>query len=271
LIVATLLPQMSLIPTRAHTVAGVVLIVAGALLFAAACITNTPSPDRPRQNCLSYAVNFDTGEAWWISSDEKLDEWTRTFFKEDASDVSLAEFLGYDNSARHRHASVFSKAVLGLMKFLGYYDGGPRHRKAAAPMPPFGKTVLNVIEDRVEDGRRKIKLFVDSPRDAQEVTLRLESEVPVYRAKAFGLDVEGADKNWDLRLNTVPFEGGEIEIETDPDKPLRFNVRERSYVLPDIPGFQPRPPHMMTEPNRVLDRRDKIPSNHTYSICTYTF
>jgi hypothetical protein len=137
-------------------------------------------------------------------------------------------------------------------------------------MPPFGKTVLTVMEDRVENGRRLLKLFIDSPRDAQDIRLELESGAPVYRARAFGLDVGGADKRWDLRLDTIPFEGGEIEIETEPDQPLRFRVNETSFALPEIPGFQPRPPHMMTQPNRVLDRRYLLPSNRTFSVCTYT-
>lgn len=244
LLVSALLPQMSLIPARIHTVLGVFLVAAGVLLFTGACVSNTPSPDRPRQNCLSYAVNFDTGEAWWISGDAKLDEWTRNFFEEDAPRVSLVEFLGRDH--------------------------GPRYRQAPAPMPPFGKTVLTVMEDRVENGRRLLKLFIDSPRDAQDIRLELESGAPVYRARAFGLDVGGADKRWDLRLDTIPFEGGELEIETDPGQPLRFRVNETSLALPEIPGFQPRPPHMMTQPNRVLDRRYLLPSNRTFSVCTYT-
>lgn len=245
LMTATLLPQMSLLPARIHSGTGVVMVISGILLFALACLTNTPSPDRPRQNCLSYAVNFDTGEAWWISGDKKLDEWTRNFFPEDGQYVALAEFLGYDN--------------------------GPRYRRAAAPMPPFGKTVLTVLGDRIENGHRILKLFIDSPRDAQEIHLRMDPDVPVYRAKALGIEIEGAEKGWDLVLDTIPFEGGDLEIETDPGKPLRFHLRETSYGLPDIPGLQPRPPHMMTQPNRVLERRYMLPSNHIYSLCTYTF
>ncbi len=245
LLAATLLPQLSLLSARSHAWAGAALCASGFLVFLGACLSNTPSPERPRQNCLSYAVNFDSGQAYWISGDAKLDEWTRNFFDDDATRVSLAEFLGRDH--------------------------GPRYRQAAAPMPPFEKTVLNVLDDRVENGRRILKLFVDSPRDAQEIHLRLAADVPVYRAKALGFELDGAKKRWDLRLDTIPFEGGEVEIETDPGQPLRFEVNETSYGLPDIPGFQPRPAHMMTQPNRVLERRHLLPSNHTFSVCSYTF
>ena len=245
LLVGLLLPQFSMAPVRIHLMAGVAMVLAGALVFTLACLTNTPSPTRPRQNCLSYAVNFDTGEAWWISSDAQLDEWTRNYFPENGERVSLAEFTGRDNS--------------------------PKYRRAPAPMPSFGGNVLTLLEERVENGRRVVKFLVDSPRDAQEIYLRLESDAPVHRARAFGHDIEGAEQHWDMRFNMIPFEGGELEIETDPGKPLQFRIREVSWELPVIPGFVPRPDHLMTQPNRVLERRRLLPSNRTYSICTQTF
>ncbi|NLV44135.1 MAG: M20/M25/M40 family metallo-hydrolase [Candidatus Hydrogenedentes bacterium] len=245
LVVAMLLPQCSLVPARIHLGAGLAITLAGALVFTLACLTNTPSGARPRQNCLSYAVNFDTGEAWWVSSDVQLDEWTRNYFPKSGERVSLAEFTGRDY--------------------------GPRYRRGPAPMPPFDGKVLTLLEERVENGRRLLKFLVDSPRDAQEIHIRLESDVPVYRAKAFGHEIEGAEKNWDIRFETLSSKNGELELETDPGTPIRFHIREVSWELPGIPGFVPRPDHFMVQPNRVLERRYLLPSNHTYSICTQTF
>lgn len=245
LLAAVLLPQTRLIPQNRHLPIALGVLLLGVLLFAGAVVTNTPSPSRPRQNCLSYAANFDTGESWWISGDAHPDKWTRNFFNEDTPKVSIAEFLGRDD--------------------------GFTYFRAPAPPAPFGKAVLNVLEDRVEDGRRKLKLFVDSPRDAQAINLFLESEAEVFRAKALGVEMPGAKKDWHLSLQTIPFAGGELELETTPGVPLKFLVREISFSLPDIPDFPPRPAEMMTQPNRRLDRRQELESNHTYSICTYEF
>ncbi len=245
LVLALLLPQSALVPARIHLGTGLAITLAGVLVFALACLTNTPSPTRPRQNCLSYAVNFDTGEAWWISSDAELDAWTRNYLPDNEERVSLAEFTGRDY--------------------------GPRYRRGPAPMPPFDGNVLTLTEERVENGRRLLKFLVDSPRDAQEIYIRLESDVPVYRARAFGHDIEGAEKNWDIRFETISFTEGELEIETDPGTPLRFRIREVSWELPGLPGFVSRPDHFMTQPNRVLERRYLLPSNHSYSIGTQTF
>ena len=245
LLPATLMPQMTLIPLRRHVPIGIAIMAAGALLCGLAVLSNTPSPSRPRQNCLSYAVNFDNGEAWWISGDTKLDEWTRNFFSEDTPRVSIEAFLGEEDDYAYL--------------------------RAPAPQPPFGKTVLRKLEDNIEGGRRKLKFFIDSPRDAQRIDLHLESNARVFKARALGIKVGGAGRGWDLSLDTIPFEGGELELEVEPNKPLRFLIREVSFKLPELPNFPPRPDYMMTETNRVLNRSKELRSNHTFSICTYTF
>ncbi|NQT91297.1 MAG: hypothetical protein HQ559_00945, partial [Lentisphaerae bacterium] len=176
---------------------------------------------------------------------EKLDEWTRNFFCDDTPRGSIAKFLGHDD--------------------------GFAYLRAPAPQPPFAKTVLRKINDHTENGRRQLKLFVDSPRDAQVIDLRLKSDVQVYGAKVLGIGIEGAKRDWSLSLDTIPFEGGEITLEVEPGKPLKFHVREVSYKLPVLEDFPPRPAWMMTEPNRVLDRSRSLRSNHTFSICTFEF
>lgn len=242
LILSALLPQMALIPQRLHLRSGGVLLALGVVLFATGVVTNTPSPERPRQNCLAYAVNFDTGEAFWLTGDKKLDDWTGLYFDEDVPRVGINEYTGGND--------------------------GEIYLKAPAPLPPFGPTTLTVLEDRVEDGRRKLRLHVDSPRDAQEIALNLVSEVAVYKSKVLGLDVPARKAGWAVYLETIPFEGGEILLETEPGQPLRFLARAVSYKLPEIGGFTPRPDHMMTETNRRLDRSNDLKSSHTYSLCT---
>lgn len=245
LVVALFLPQLVLIPGRQQVVTGAGIVLAGVITFAGAFATNTPSPDRPRQNCLAYGVNFDTGQAWWLSGDERLDSWMRNFFSDETPRVAIGDIIGHDEPFTYL--------------------------RAAAPMPPFAKTVINVLEDRIEDGRRKLKLFVDSPRDAQEIRLHVTSNIEVFASKAHGIDLGAEKKGWHLNLETVPFDGSEIELEVEPRIPLTIEAREISFALPKIEGVPPRPDHMMCTPNRVLDRRRDLRSNHTYSVCTYTF
>lgn len=244
-VVSLLLSQITLLSVRRQTFIGLSLLASGGVVYGYAFLSNTPSPERPRQNFLSYAVNFDTGEAWWISGDEKTDEWTRNFFPKGAPRVSIEDITGKED--RHTYL------------------------RSSAPAPPFGKTILEKRGDSTKDGRRLLTLFVDSPRHARRIELALESDVEVFRAKALGIEIEGGAKNWRLILQIMPCEGGEIELELEPDKPVKFLVREVSFSLPEWNSFPPRPDWMMTEPNRVLDRSKSLKSNHTYSSASYEF
>ena len=247
LLMATLLPQTTLLPARLHTAIAPILLVVGAALYLTALLINSPSADMPRQNCLAYAVNFDTGEAWWLSGDAKTDAWTRRYIPDGSPRVAIADLTGDDD--------------------------GYTYLRASAPAPSFDKTVLNVIEDRTENGRRYLKLFVDSPRDAQTINVCLKSEANIYSATAFGIAVDGKQgrADWNLTLETITFEGGEIQLETDPSVPLKFVIHETSFCLPEIPGFTPRPAQLMTQTNRRIDRSQHLRSEHCYSVCTYAF
>jgi hypothetical protein len=242
LLVGTLLPQMTLLSRRQHLLSGTAMVLLGLGLFLAGMFTNTPSAERPRQNCLAYAVNFDTGESWWLSGNAAPDAWTSNFFDASSPRVGIADFLGHDD--------------------------GYTYLQAPAPAAPFEALKLNVLEDVTENGRRKLRLHVDSPRDAQEIQLILQSEVEVFSAKAFGHDIEPKRKEWRLHLQTIPFEGGELVLEVEAGKPLRFLAREVSFKFPEGLEHPPRPDWMMTQTNRRLDRSQDLRSSHTYSIAT---
>lgn len=249
-VVAFYLPQTFLLPRARHTQAGLALLAGGFLLFTLAFLSNTPSTTRRHINCLAYGVNFDTNEAAWLSDERNLDEWTRNFFKEDAPRVKLSEFLGGDPN---------------------------EYRRGPAPMPGFGKFVMEKREDTVVDGKRHLKFFIDSQCDAQEVRIHLSGS-EVYAAKLLGHDmkIKRKDDDWDTRLIMMPFEGGELELETEADKPLQFAVHEVVFKLPEnLPNFPPRPDWMMSQTNRrlasVIDRDMTLKSNHTYAVCSYSF
>jgi len=252
LFLSVFLPQMTLFPVKHQIQLGGFCLVTGIVLFIGACISNTPTASHPRQNCLAYTVNFDTQKAYWVSSDATLDPWMYQYIPKSAPWVSLDAFLGDDD--------------------------GYTYRQAAAPLPPFEKLILRVIADRVINHRRFLKLFIDSPRDAQRIQLLLESDSLIYRANVIGIELPGNFKKnskkeqiYDIKLETMPNEGGIIELEVEAEKPLRFLVREISFSLPEFPDFVPRPPYLMALSNCLLDRSRALNSDHSYSICRYIF
>jgi hypothetical protein len=245
LLLGMLMPTLHLVSAKSHTRAGLVCVAMAACVYGTAIVGNSPSPDRPLLNCLSYAVDYDAGEAFYISRDEQLDPWTRNFFGEDTARVSLDEYFG-----RHDPTT---------------------YLKAPAPAAPFDRLIMEVLEDRVEGDRRFLRIWVKSPLLAQRIYLRLPPEVTVHASSALGHALDGGDRRgWWLVLDTIPHEGGEIGLEVEAGQPLVFQTREVAYHIPQIEGMPPRPDWMMTQTNRVLFRHRAIQSNHTYAIGTVT-
>ncbi len=235
------LPQMHRISAAGLCKTSSVLAVAAVLVLIVAYVGTLPSPTSPRLNSLAYGVDFDAGEAWWLSGDDELDEWTSLYIPEGSERTQLSEFLPRD---RHEYF------------------------KAPAPMPPFGKTEIEVLNDRIEDGRRILDCRLNSPRDSQRVFLRVISDVEVYGASILGHDLSGAARDWSGTFQILPREGAELRLEVSADAPLVLHAREESFKLPQIPDFEPRPPHMVPEPNRRLDRSRSMHSEYTYSVAT---
>ena len=235
------LPQMHRLTARALCQTSAALVIVGIALLCIAYVGTLPSPTSPLLNSLGYGVDFDSEEAWWLSGDDKLDEWTSLYIPEGSERRPASEFMPRDR--------------------FDYY-------RAPAPMPPFGKTEIEVMSDRIEDGRRILECRLNSPRDAQRLRLRVVSDIEVYGASILGHDLPGAEQEWNAYFQILPREGADLRIEVAPDAPLRIHAHELSFKLPDFPDFEPRPTHMMPEPNRRLDRSRSLESEYTYSIAT---
>lgn len=234
-------PQLGQVSGKGLRLTGVGLIATGIILFGIAYRGTLPSPKSPLLNTLAYGVDFDAGEAWWLSGDRQLDEWTSLYIPQDVGRETLPQFLGSDQ--------------------FEYY-------KAPAPMPPFGKAELDVLRDRIEEGRRVLDCRLNSPRDAQRLSMRVVSDTEIFGVSILGHDLPGAAKDWNARFEILPREGADLRIEAEANTPLQFSIHEVSFSLPPFPDFTPRPPHMMPEPNRRLDRRRSLHSEYTYSITT---
>jgi len=240
LLVSLAAPQMCLLARSTLVWMAAVLAVAGASLLGIGYAGCLPSPDSPRLNCLAYGVDFDASQAWWLSSTRHSDPWLERYLPKGTLREEAGPFLPHDRN-----------------KYL----------KAPAPMPPFEKPSLNVLEDKVQDGKRLMTCRLYSPRGAQRIWLRVVSDTTVHKAVVLGHELPGAEKNWDLTLEIPPREGVELRLETDPAAPLKISIREDSYELPKFPDFVPRPADTTAEPNRTLIRLP-LSSEHTYSIAT---
>ncbi len=114
-----------------------------------------------------------------------------------------------------------------------------------------------------------LRLFLDSPRDAQRTYLTVTSPGEVFGAEILGHQLKGSKRRWRAQFDILPREGAELVLETEQNVPLTINVREMSYGVPQFPGYEPRSAWMATEPNRTLDHRRPLRSEHTFSTCTF--
>ncbi len=233
-------PLLAAVDGRFRRWAPGALALAGLLVYGFAYYTNLPGPRTPKLNFLSYMANFDKGEAWWVSADQEPDEWTSQFFAPGTSRARIGEVM----------------------------PGNEReYLKAPAPLDPLGPPRVEVSSDRVENGRRIIEGRFICPRDGQNVTVRALSATPVHAVSVAGMEL-GTGNPFSFHLRLMDKSGVALRLETDPGAPIVLEVRESSYGIPSFPEVKPRPDWMATEPNRVLDHRRPLHSEHTLTLCT---
>jgi len=213
------------------------------LLLSIGLSTSSYSTLRPKLNSVSYGLNLDTKQAFWMSGDDAPDEWTAQFFPPGTSREPVSEFL-------QGHASPALKAP--------------------GPIAPLPGPNIRVVSDAVREGSRELVLRIESPARAATLDLRVTSDTEVFSAFVFGESVNGSKENWGLHFNLFPHDGAELTLRVDPARPLALNATERFYGMPDIPGIRPRPDYMAPEPNTV-HRGRKLRDGQIWVTRTFTF
>jgi hypothetical protein len=217
--------------------------VASLLLIVAAVAGAGVNKDHPRQDSVFYALNADIEKAVWVSSDERLDEWSSQFFTAGAQKGALTEYLPW---------------------------GGEGYLKGAAPVASLSAPEVSVLEDRADNGGRLLRLRVNSPRQAAIMSIFVDATV--QQAVVNGKPVrEGAEqpkrnpgKRWSLQYCAPPAEGIELTLSLKSMEPVSVVVVDESRGLPELPGsvYQPRPAHTISSP--------VLPSDLTFVRKTFT-
>lgn len=241
LLLGFMTPQIHAVTGKSRWTVPAVIAACGIVLAAGAYIANQPSAMCPRLNCISYGMDFDNNQAYWLSADRELDAWTVQFFPNGTERGTIREFIPRDDR---------------------------EYWKAPAPSAPFPKPILEVRGDRIENGQRILDLRLDSPRDAQRTRLQVTSAAEVYGASILGGELKGDKKHWRAKFDILPREGANMRLVVQPGVPLIININEQSYGVPVFPGYAPRPDWAAAEPNRTLDHRRPLRSEHTFSTCT---
>jgi hypothetical protein len=229
LLLGIFIPQLDLMARGNKWWLPAVLSAAGLLVWAGAMATNTVGPLRPDVDSLSYGLDLDTGQAYWLSGDEKTDEWTSQFFPAGTPRVRLSEFMPWAHEL---------------------------YLKAPAPVVSMAGPSVTVLQDAVRDNRREIVFRVVCPDKPSSLDFRVTGP-RVHSARVFGEEVNAGKYfgMWDMWFHLMPNEGAELTLKVGPSTPLKIHTVEEHVTLPKSLAIPPRPGNIIPEPNTVHHSR----------------
>jgi len=227
LILSLLIPQVPLMTTPNRWWLSACATVLGVLMLAYGAANSSYTPERPKLNSLAYGLNLDTGSAAWFSYDKALDEWTSNFFPANGGQPprgTISEFISDDDRS---------------------------YWKAPAPAAAYEGPKLQVVGDSTGPDGRTLTVHVSMPERPMWMKVRLVSDNTVHSATAFGQQLKGGGKNWQMSFRGLPREGADLTLKINAGAPLVLEVVPELLGLPALPGVPARPGHMAVEPNTI--------------------
>jgi len=168
-------------------------------------LTSGFDEENPRQNTLFYALNNAENKAFWLSTDQALDQWTATYFPNATKKRQVPEIFG-DNTSD-----------LWV---------------AGAPVLTLSSPSIELLEDGTMGSNRRIKLRVKSLRQAPKLKVTLEG-VDVYSSMVAGqVYTQSLQSNWHIDIFGLSDEGIIIDLFIKVAKPFIVRVIDMSYGLP---------------------------------------
>ncbi len=227
-----------LIPAAVETVkASRGVVPALAALAATVLLTvvafTSPFDERHRKpNEVFYALNADTGETYWASTDLEPDAFTRQLLGDDPEAGSLG-------------------AILPAAEATMW--------KAPAPAAAVAAPEVEMLASELTGKERTLRFHLRSPRRAEYVNLFFGEEAGIVSARLNGEPVKVTETDhegwWRWRYYALPPEGVTIEMTVDSAEPVPLKVAEVAYRWPPAlaAGLPARPPHMMRRPYSYSD------------------
>ena len=220
-IAVTLLPVLDLLlpapadgrRRRRHAAPALVAVLVATVAIGAGLAANRPSTAHPVPVAMRYALDADTGKAYWVRPGGDPTGWS------DALVTRREDLTTTFPMLRGRGAGT---ATVG--------DARP------APLAP---AEVRLVGASVERGDRQLRLRITSARGARVLQLT-QQQGRVLTATARGREVPIGDR-FELRFHALPAEGLDLDLRVQGTGPLRLRVEDASDGLDSLPGFVPRP------------------------------
>lgn len=226
-----LIPQLELVSSTRRWWMPAFFGGIGIVLLSMGLLNSGYTSERPKLNALAYALDRDTGQAFWLSPDAKLDEWTSQFFPANG----LASLRG------------------GISEFDPWDNN--EYWKAPAPVAAYVGPQAELVSDSTGGDIREVVLRVMAPDKPSEMRLWLTSDSELQSAEIFGKPIESGRRGWSMNFRNFPREGVAITLRLRPGTKLSLRMAENLHGLPSVPNMPPRPDYMTAEPNTI--RRNK--------------
>jgi len=194
-----------------------------------------------KEDRMFYIGSPDVQSAYWATDSPMRDEYASRFF-----DLT---------KARRMPGSFIPPWYLGL-------PAGNELVSGQAPLLDLPSPVIAVLDDHTSAGVRKLELRVESARQAPEIALRIQASDAIRNIEINGRALQKSGMSSDERAAPQSVAGAAavtlycvgvqkggfiLGFETRPAAPLAIKLIDRSYGLPDRPGFivPPRPEYVV--------------------------
>jgi hypothetical protein len=224
LMLGLLMPHLDLIARAGRWVLAGASAALGLVLLTVGGLSAGFDARHPQPDTILYALNLDSGQAIWVSADQKPDAWTAQFLGANPQRASVADYLGGSDE------------------------------KLQAPAPPVALPAPNVrfLQASNTDGVQTVTVRVTGPARANLIVVEAESEIagviidgtPVAERS---LSNSGRVSPWTLNFWNPPGRGFDLTLKVQDSAALRLTVRVSTPGLPRIPGttYRDRPPDVM--------------------------
>lgn len=247
LLLVLLVPLFGMLTARMYTALATAAAAVAIAGLAWAIAWPGFSAEQPRMNAVTYGLDTDTGQAFWMSSDAAPDKWTGQFITRDTPRTAIKEFIPTAPGTYLR-------------------DSAP---PIAAPAP-----LLELRQDVTEGSVRRLTLHASSPRRAPILALYAVSDTDVIGGSIYGQPLRIPDEGpWYLINDILPPEGMELTLEVPAGRPVELLAVDHSYGLPDLEGepVAARPIDCIPKPNTPDFNQEPLKTDETLVAKRYRF
>jgi putative ATP-binding cassette transporter len=244
LVLALLAPFLRYLPVRYRWTLPAAAVLLCVSFFAIGYLKPAHGRDNPKSDSLTYDLNLDTGEAFWVSGDSRPDEWTSQFFTPEVLAKSKAAQASQPPSSK------------------------PKALTAPAMVMPLDTPRVSVVSDQLEGDVRVVKMRVSPAWNTRMLNMTVDANMAVLSSAVDGQDLDNpqpeigaSPPRWALNYY-APAEGFELMLRTKAATSLKLQLVSTTDGFPQIPGLKltPRPdnliPSSMSDVTRIVKTFD---------------